>query len=582
MAFDDSFLDELRMKNDIESLIGSYVNLRRNGRTLKGLCPFHNEKTPSFTVYPDTQSFYCFGCSAGGDAITFVRRAENLDYMEAVKFLADRAGMSMPEDGYDDTLVKRRRRIYEMNRETARFYHKCLLSEQGKTALNYYLGRGLSANTINRFGLGYAPDSWDSLIKHLSSLGYSKEEMYYANLCRKGKNGGYYDNFRNRVMIPIIDLRKNVIGFGGRVLDDSKPKYINTADTMVYKKTNELFALNFAKNNANGTIILCEGYMDVIALHQYGFTNAIASCGTALTLEQARIISRYADEVVLSQDADEAGRKAVEKSIDIFSKVGLKVRVLNFSGAKDPDEYIRKFGADRFKGLLEGAANDIEYRILQQRSRFDLNTSDGKADFLKQVARIIADLNSPIDREVYAGKIAEEMDVKREAILSHATAIYESRRREKSRRDTKNVIKTVREKDKINPEKLKHKAAANAEERIISVLLNNVDLYGYIKENLSSEDFVTAFNRRIFSVICERLERGDSIQLSSLSGELSSEEIGVCSGLLAIGKELTNCDKECADSIRQLKREKAKLGGVKASDLTDDDFLNIFRKTDNQ
>lgn len=577
MAFNDVFLDELRSKNDIENLIGGYVSLKRNGRTLKGLCPFHNEKTPSFTVYPDTQSYYCFGCGAGGDAITFVRQIENLDYMEAVKFLADRAGMRMPEEGYDDSLGKRRRRIYEMNRCAAKFYYDSLVSPENKGALDYFLSRGLTPATIKHFGLGYAPDSWDSLLKHLTSLGYSRDEIFAANLCRKGRNGGCYDNFRNRVMFPIIDLRGNVIGFGGRVLDDdSKLKYINTSDTMVYKKTGALFALNFAKNETDGTIILCEGYMDAISLHQAGFKNAIASCGTALTLEQARIISRYASEVVLSQDADEPGRKAVEKSIDIFSKVGIKVRVLNFSGAKDPDEFIKKFGADRFKGLLEVAANDIEYRILQQRSRFDLSTSDGKTEFLKSVAKVISTLPSPIDREVYAGKISEEMGVDKQAIISQANTIYRARAREKQKRDIKSVIRGDSEKDRINPEKLKNKAAAAAEERIISVLLNNNDLYPYVKENLSCDDFVTTFNRRIFTVIANRLERSDSVEISSLSGELTTQEIGVCAGLLATGKQLTNCRKECEDSIAVLKQQRAKLDKPPADQLGDEEFKKLF------
>lgn len=322
------------MKTDIEALISSYVALKRRGRTLNGLCPFHNEKTPSFTVYPETQSFYCFGCGAGGGALTFVRRAENLDYIEAVKLLAQRAGMAMPEDGVDESLSLQRKRILEANREAARFFHQCLMSAQGRHALDYFIKRGFTAATIRHFGLGYAPDSWDSLRKHLSAQGFRDDELELANLLQRSRRNpsNYYDNFRNRVMVPIIDLRGNIVAFGGRVLDDSKPKYINTSDTLVYKKSQGVFALNFAKSNIEKEIILAEGYMDVIALHQAGFKNAVACLGTALTEEQARIIARYTSEVVLAYDADNAGQTAARRAIQIFNRTGLKVRVLRLSG----------------------------------------------------------------------------------------------------------------------------------------------------------------------------------------------------------------------------------------------------------
>ena len=356
MALSDSFLQELKMKTDIEDVISTYVTLKRRGATLVGLCPFHNEKTPSFTVYPATQSFYCFGCGAGGDAITFLKKIENLDYLDAVKTLAQRAGLQMPQEGFDDSLSKRRRRILEMNREAARFYHSVLLSPEGKVGYDYYIGRALSAATINHFGLGFAPNQWDALLKHMRAKGYQPAELVDAGLARKGQKG-YYDNFRNRVMTPIIDVRGNVIAFGGRVLDDSKPKYINTGDTLVYKKTNELFALNFAKDSKEDALILCEGYMDVIAMHQAGFTNAVAGCGTALTTEQVRLISRYAKEVILTYDADEAGQKALQKAMTLFDQTDVKVRIPALVGGKDPDEIIRTYGRDKFKGMLEGASN---------------------------------------------------------------------------------------------------------------------------------------------------------------------------------------------------------------------------------
>ena len=370
MKLNERFIQDLQERADIEQFISSYVTLKRRGKTLVGLCPFHNEKTPSFTVYPDTRSFYCFGCGAGGDVISFVRRIDNLDYIEAVKSVAQIAGMPMPEDGYDDTLSKKRMRLLAANREAARFFNSCLMQEKNRHALEYFLSRGLSMNTIRHFGLGYAPNEWRSLLEHLRSKGFTDEELVLANLARRSDKDGrvsYYDNFRNRVMFPIIDLRGNVIAFGGRVMDDSKPKYINTSDTLVYKKSNGVFALNFAKNANDNKLILVEGYMDVIALHQAGFTNAIACLGTAFTSEQANLLARYAEEILICYDNDEAGKKATEKALGVLGKTGVKLRVVKMDGGKDADEIIRKHGKERFDALLGKAANRTEYRLLEER-----------------------------------------------------------------------------------------------------------------------------------------------------------------------------------------------------------------------
>ena len=382
----DDFLRTLRDRNEISEVISSYVNLRRHGSTMKGLCPFHNEKTPSFTVYLDTQSFYCFGCGAGGDVITFIRRIENLGYLDAVRFLAQRVNLPLPEDGYDDGVSNRRRRILAANREAARFFHECLIGPQGRRCLDYLLDRGYTMSTIRHFGLGYAPDGWRALCDHLHQKGFSLPELVDANLARKSEKNdktNYYDNFRNRAIVPIIDVNGNVVAFGGRVLDDSKPKYINTADTLVYKKGTGVFGLNFAKNSGERRLILTEGYMDTIALHQAGFTNSIACLGTALPDEQVNLVSRYADEVLLSYDSDEAGQKAVQRAITAFSRVGVKVRVLQLSGGKDPDEILRTYGPERFRSLIDGASNDIEFKLLKAREGLDLASDDGKLKYLK-------------------------------------------------------------------------------------------------------------------------------------------------------------------------------------------------------
>ena len=413
MAINDAFLQELRFKTDIEDVISTYVSLRKRGSTSIGLCPFHNEKTPSFTVYNETQSFYCFGCGAGGDAVTFIKNIENLDYMDAVKLLAQRAGMQMPDDKtYDDSLSKKRRRILEINRETAKFYYSYLISPEGKAGLDYFLNRGLTPATIKKFGLGFAPNEWDSLLKHLKGLGYKPSEMVDAGVVKIGRNNNYYDTFKNRVMTPIIDVRGNVIAFGGRVLDDSKPKYINTSDTLVYKKTNELFAMNLAKDNCNDNIILCEGYMDVIAMHQAGFTNAVAGCGTALTGEQVKLISRYTKEVILAYDADEAGQKALNKAVNLFKQTDVKVKIPALVGGKDPDEIIKKYGRDKFKGMLDGASNEIEFKLLEIRKKYNINATQGKIDFLNDAIKILADV-SPIEQDLYLTRLADELGVEK-------------------------------------------------------------------------------------------------------------------------------------------------------------------------
>ena len=512
MRLSDSFLEQLRANTDIESVISPYVNLRRRGKNLVGLCPFHNEKTPSFTVYPENGSFYCFGCGVGGDVITFVRRMENLDYMEAVKQLADRAGMALPEDGYDDTLAKKRTAVLAANRAAAKFFHSQLFTDRGRHALNYFLDRGLTMETIRHFGLGFAPDDWRALKNHLNEQGFDDVLLESANLLRRSdKNGkvSYYDNFRNRVMFPIIDPRGNVIAFGGRVLDDSKPKYINTSDTLVYKKSNGVFALNFAKNGNDGKLIIAEGYMDVIALHQAGFTNAVACLGTALTKEQANLLSRYADEIILSYDADEAGQKATARALGIFGTTGMEIKVLRLTGGKDPDEIIKKYGAQRFRDIINGAANDTEYRLLRARQGIDLSTDDGKVKYLSAATEVLAGIPSPVEVDVYASRLANELGVDKLAIESQVKYKREGlRKRRMAQREQDQKRLLINGQNTKNPERSQHLRAAKAEETLIASLMRNPDFYNKLRDELSADYFVTALNRRIFSVILSRLDEG--------------------------------------------------------------------------
>lgn len=582
MRLSDSFLEQLRANTDIESVISPYVNLRRRGKNLVGLCPFHNEKTPSFTVYPENGSFYCFGCGVGGDVITFVRRMENLDYMEAVKQLADRAGMALPEDGYDDTLAKKRTAVLAANRAAAKFFHSQLFTDRGRHALNYFLDRGLTMETIRHFGLGFAPDDWRALKNHLNEQGFDDILLESANLLRRSdKNGkvSYYDNFRNRVMFPIIDPRGNVIAFGGRVLDDSKPKYINTSDTLVYKKSNGVFALNFAKKGNDGKLIIAEGYMDVIALHQAGFTNAVACLGTALTKEQANLLSRYADEIILSYDADEAGQKATARALGIFGTTGMEIKVLRLTGGKDPDEIIKKYGAQRFRDIINGAANDTEYRLLRARQGIDLSTDDGKVKYLSAATEVLAGIPSPVEVDVYASRLANELGVDKLAIESQVK--YNKREGLRKRRmaqreqDQKRLL--INGQNTKNPERSQHLRAAKAEETLIASLMRNPDFYNKLKDELSADYFVTALNRRIFSVILSRLDEGGNTEPYFLSSAFTPDEMDEVERIFRSAAQLSNTVEECADCIKTLKEEKNKPESIKASELSDDDFAKLFR-----
>lgn len=574
MALSDSFLQELKMKTDIEDVISTYVTLKRRGATLVGLCPFHNEKTPSFTVYLATQSFYCFGCGAGGDAITFVKKIENLDYLDAVKTLAQRAGLQMPQEGFDDSLSKRRRRILEMNREAARFYHSVLLSPEGKVGYDYYIGRALSAATINHFGLGFAPNLWDALLKHMRAKGYQPAELVDAGLARKGQKG-YYDNFRNRVMTPIIDVRGNVIAFGGRVLDDSKPKYINTGDTLVYKKTNELFALNFAKDSKEDALILCEGYMDVIAMHQAGFTNAVAGCGTALTTEQVRLISRYAKEVILTYDADEAGQKALQKAMTLFDQTDVKVRIPALVGGKDPDEIIRTYGRDKFKGMLEGASNETEFRLLALRRQYNLATTQGKIDFIGGALQILATL-PPVEQDLYVSRLSEELGVERQNMkvqLQDLVARQGNRRekREFNRIVQENMRKTARETMATDASLRK----LRAEDRLISLLLRYPDCSRLCKD-FDPQWLTPGFAQRVFTLILQRLENGDGTELMDLRDRLTDDEMGRLSGIIARGGESADAKQEFSDCLQTIRAEQQKKQ-ESAAELDDQAFRDLFR-----
>lgn len=578
--FSDEFLSELRMRCDIEQIISSYVPLRRRGKNLVGLCPFHNEKTPSFTVYPETESFYCFGCGAGGEVISFIRRIENLDYVEAVRFLCERAGMNMPEDGYDSSMAQKRKRIYEINREAARFFHDTLFSPEGKAGLDYYKSRGYSKKTLVRFGMGYAPDDWRKLLFHMKEKGYSYEELYEANLANRSEKNGkisYYDNFRNRVIVPIIDPRGNVVAFGGRVLDDSKPKYVNTSDTPVYKKSLGVFGLNFAKNSKEKSLILVEGYMDAISLHQAGFDNAIACLGTALTNEMAHLLARYTDEIILSYDADEAGQKATQRAIGIFSSIGMKLRVLQLSGGKDPDEILKKYGPERFRNLIDGASNDIEFELLKAKKDFDLSTADGKMKYLTKACEILADTGDSIAQDVYASKLASELDVEKQTVT---VRIGQLRRRKSYARQKQKFSaieqKTLTETNREAVKSGKPIRVIKAGKRIISSLYKNPDFISLLDGKIDEKDFSDETTGKIFTVLYGKIKSGDSLDFNCFAESLTDTEMSAFVGLVRSADGLAATKKEFSDCINVILEEKNKEKNVSFGQMNDEDFLKAF------
>lgn len=512
------FIQQLKQSCDMERIVSGYLPLKKKGRYLVGLCPFHSEKSPSFYVYPQNQSFYCFGCGAGGDVITFIRRIENLEYMEAVKLLADRCGLELPMDSdQSDARSMLKKRVLEINRESARFFHSCLMSEQGRQAYEYLISRGRDRKTIRHFGLGYAPAGWDGLLNHLRAKGFSDNDMLEANVVTKGKYGPH-DRFSNRVIFPIIDLRGNVVAFGGRALDDKGAKYLNSSDTPVFKKSKTLFALNFAKTSKRPGLILSEGYMDVIAIHQAGFDNAVATLGTALTEEQARLISQYAERVVLAYDSDGPGQAATKRAMNIFDEVGVKVSVLSMTGAKDPDEFIKKYGTERFAMLLDNSRNPVEFELSKLRTTYDTAQADGKVGYLKEACKLFAGIRNPVEREVYITQTANELAISPQAIKAQIENLdkRESYRQRKQQRADTNIYIGRMAAAKDDLQRRTNLRYAMAEEGVLFCLMKNPDSYPQVSSRVSEQDFVTDINRQLYLALSQRLEQGQTVEMIDL------------------------------------------------------------------
>ena len=569
-------IEQVLMRTDIATLIGSYISLKRAGTNLKGLCPFHSEKTPSFTVYPADNSFYCFGCGAGGDPITFIRKRENLDYPDAVEFLAQRAGITIVRDERTPAVgVPKfdRKRMFQMNVDAAKYFNRCLFSDNpdAKAALAYFTEvRGLSTATIKHFGLGFAPNSFDLFSKYMLAKGYTFEELEAGFLCGKSEKGRYYDAFRNRIMFPIIDVSGNVIAFGGRVMDDSKPKYKNSSDTPVFKKSRNLFALNFARHHCAETMILCEGYMDVIAMHSAGFENAVATLGTAITTEQARLMSRYTKKVIISYDADEAGQKAAMRAVKMLTDVGLDVSILKVPGAKDPDEYIKKFGADKFRQVINASKSKFDYNLENILSKYDLNLPQDKVKALHECEKLISETYSSAERDIYIQNISKIFGVDAKSIKSDVDRIIAKATTAK-RKEESNKIKqdAIGYSDKVNPDFIKAPAAAKNEETLLGLLL----LYPEHRKKVFDEglvdesDFFTDLNKRIFCYLRDAYHRGDESHLD-MDACFTPDERGRITKMKLNRMELTeNGIDVLLEIIDRLRRSVSKKNNEKNSSL---------------
>ena len=567
MAFPPSFIDELVARNPIEDVVGQYVTLKRSGSNMFGLCPFHGEKTASFSVAPEKGIYYCFGCHKGGGAINFMMEVEGLSYPDAVRALAKRAGMTVPEDEQYQSRYRQQERLWALMKEAGRFFNSQLYTPAGAQCLAYTQKRGMTKGILTQFGVGYAPDSWNALVDAMRKKGYTDQELKDADLVGE-KNGRIYDRFRNRLMFPIIDVRGNVIGFGGRVLDDSKPKYLNSNETLIFNKRKNLFGLNFAKKTKQPYIILVEGNVDVVTLHQYGFDNAVASLGTSLTEEQVTLLSRYTEQVVLTYDGDEAGQRAAQRAIPMLEKAGIQVKVLQMKDAKDPDEFLHKFGADRFKLLLEDSSNRVEYQLNAIAKKYDLQIDDERIEFIHEAAELISTLGSSVKREVYGHRVADAGKVSYEAIKLEVEKAFKRRVAMERKKQEKQDLAPVRahqpESRSIRYDNMK---SAMAEETVIALALKEPALLDGIG-SLTGESFSVPLLGGVFDQLCQRHRQGLEVSLGvlELSGEEMSHLTHICQSRQGTVSEAAF--RDCVSTI---------LGEKQVKEIKSDDDLMAFR-----
>lgn len=556
MAFPEAFLQELVEKNDIVDVVSGYVRLtKRSGANQFGLCPFHSEKTPSFSVSPDRQIYHCFGCGKGGGVINFIMEIENLSFPEAVEFLAKRVGMPIPEEE-NSAESKCRRRMLDLNRDAARFFHTCLKAPEGRAAQAYMNARQITPPTATRFGLGAAPDTWDSLRNAMHELGYRDQELFEAGLVRKGKSGGFYDTFRGRLMFPVIDVRGDVIGFSGRILGDGEPKYMNSPETLVFNKSRNLFAMNLAKKSKSGYIILAEGNIDVVMMHQAGFDSAVASLGTSLTAEQARLISRFTNEVIIAYDSDGAGKKASQRAIGLLEKLDVKVKVLSMTGAKDPDEFIKLKGADAFRNLLEKSENHIDYRLQTVTNKYDLTVDEQKVEFLKEASELVARLSGSVERQVYAMRVASLAGVPNDVVAQEVERRHKKAVRTACRENENKLSHPERQFQPGQKEfHYENPESAAAEEGIIRLLFLDQGLFKG-KDLPEPEEFSSPALAQIYSALKTKFENGDIISTATLSATLPPELASLLAGILQKPEALRNGEMALKDYIARIRRQR--------------------------
>ena len=565
MAFPPAFMDELVARNPIEDVVGQYVAMTRRGINLFGLCPFHGEKTASFSVSPDKGIYYCFGCHKGGGVVNFIMEIESLSYPDAVRFLAKRAGLEVPEDEQYQSRYRQQERLWALSKEAARFFHDQLYGPAGVQGLEYARKRGLSQGTLTRFGVGFAPNSWSALLDAMKQKNYTEQELLDAGLAlRHPAKGTVYDRFRNRLMFPIIDVRGHVIGFGGRVMDDSEPKYLNSPETLIFNKRKNLFAMNLAKKTKAGRIILVEGYMDAVALHQYGFDCAVASLGTALTEEQVNLLSKYTDQVVLIYDGDEAGQNATRRAMPMLEKSGLQMRVLRMRDAKDPDEFLKKFGADRFKLLLEESENQMEYQLQALARKFDLKQDDQKVEFLKAAAELLSKVASPVQREVYGGRAAQAAGVSYDAMKLEIDKAFRRRtRREQKKQEKIDLAPADRLRPKSRTIRYDNMKSAMAEEALLGQIFREPALLEQV--NLRPEEFSCELLGRCYGLLRQRQAQGLQVSLGSLEG-FTPEETSHLAGIAQKQQGPVN-EAALADCVDTIRREHQLSGATGVDDL---------------
>ena len=567
MAFPQSFIDELLARNPIEEVVGRYVTLRRSGANMFGLCPFHGEKTASFSVAPDKGIYYCFGCHKGGGAINFVMEMEGLTYPDAVRALAQRSGMEVPEDDQYQSRYRQQERLWALCKEAARYFHAQLYSEAGAQGLAYAQKRGMPKSTLTTFGIGFAPDSWNGLVMAMKAKGYTEQELKDAGLVSE-KGGRIYDRFRNRLMFPIIDVRGNIIGFGGRVMDDSTPKYLNSPETVIFNKRKNLFALNIARKSKLGYLILVEGYMDAIALHQYGFDCAVASLGTSLTEEHATLISRYVEQVVLIYDGDEAGQRATKRAIPILEKAGIRVKVLQMKDAKDPDEFLKKFGADKFRLLLEESSNRVEYQLNAIARKYDLRIDDQRIRFLQESAELICTLGSSVQREIYSSRVAQAAKITEESMKQEVSKAFKRRMaREKKQQEKIDLAPAQALQPKTRSIRYDNLKSAMAEEEILAQAFLDPTLMG--ETDLTGSAFSVPLLGKVYDQMLAMYKAGYEVSIASLA-DISQEEMSHITGITQRLQGPVNREafRDCVQTVRSVSQ---------ASRVTSNEDLLSFR-----